>query len=116
MLVNGDLDHLPEQAFFNVGGAEDAMRKAEELEKDSLMSLVVELVSPERVAYSGEAKMVICRTTTGDIAFLPGHVPVHRRARDPPGAGAARGAAASRSSRCTRASSRCRPPRTATPG
>ena len=32
-LVNGDLDHLPEQAFFNVGGAEDAMRKAHELEK-----------------------------------------------------------------------------------
>jgi F-type H+-transporting ATPase subunit epsilon len=39
------------------------------------MSLVVELVSPERVAYTGDAKMVICRTTTGDIAFLPGHVP-----------------------------------------
>lgn len=39
------------------------------------MSLVVELVSPERVAYEGEATMVICRTTTGDIAFLPGHVP-----------------------------------------
>ena len=32
MLVNGDLDHLPEQAFYNVGGAEDAMRKAKELE------------------------------------------------------------------------------------
>ena len=39
------------------------------------MSLVVELVSPERVAFPGEAKMVICRTTTGDIAFLPGHIP-----------------------------------------
>ncbi len=39
------------------------------------MSLLVELVSPERVAFSGEADMVICRTTTGDIAFLPGHIP-----------------------------------------
>lgn len=39
------------------------------------MPLLVELVSPERVAYSGEAKMVVCRTTAGDIAFLPGHVP-----------------------------------------
>jgi F-type H+-transporting ATPase subunit epsilon len=39
------------------------------------MALVVELVSPERVAFTGDAKMVICRTTTGDIAFLPGHVP-----------------------------------------
>jgi F-type H+-transporting ATPase subunit beta len=32
-LVNGDLDHLPEQAFYNVGGAEDVQRKAKELEK-----------------------------------------------------------------------------------
>jgi len=39
------------------------------------MALTVELVSPERVAYSGNARMVICRTTRGDIAFLPGHVP-----------------------------------------
>jgi F-type H+-transporting ATPase subunit epsilon len=39
------------------------------------MPLAVELVSPERVAYSGEARTVVCRTTTGDIAFLPGHVP-----------------------------------------
>jgi F-type H+-transporting ATPase subunit beta len=31
-LVNGDLDHLPEQAFLNVGGAEDAERKARELQ------------------------------------------------------------------------------------
>ena len=32
MLVNGDLDHLPEQAFLNVGNAEGAMAKARELE------------------------------------------------------------------------------------
>ena len=38
------------------------------------MVLKVELVSPERIAYSGEAKMVIARTIEGDIAFLPGHV------------------------------------------
>ena len=31
-LVNGDLDDLPEQAFLNVGGADDARRKAEELQ------------------------------------------------------------------------------------
>jgi F-type H+-transporting ATPase subunit beta len=34
-LINGDLDKLPEQAFFNVGGAEDAIRKAAELEKSA---------------------------------------------------------------------------------
>ncbi|MCO5313451.1 MAG: F0F1 ATP synthase subunit epsilon [Microthrixaceae bacterium] len=39
------------------------------------MALQVELVSPERIAYSGEAKEVIARVVTGDIAFLTGHVP-----------------------------------------
>jgi F-type H+-transporting ATPase subunit epsilon len=36
----------------------------------------VELVSPERILFSGEAEMVIARTVGGgDIAFLPGHAP-----------------------------------------
>src|SRR5688572_1914064 len=36
----------------------------------------VELVSPERILYSGDATMVTCRTLGGgDIAFLPGHAP-----------------------------------------
>lgn len=39
------------------------------------MALEVELVSPEKVAFSGAANMVICRTMTGDVAFLAGHVP-----------------------------------------
>ena len=30
-LVNGDLDDLPEQAFFNVGNAESAREKAKTL-------------------------------------------------------------------------------------
>ncbi|HUP68417.1 MAG TPA: F0F1 ATP synthase subunit beta [Acidimicrobiales bacterium] len=33
MLVNGDLDDLPEQAFLNVGGAESAMAKAKKLQE-----------------------------------------------------------------------------------
>ena len=39
------------------------------------MSLHVELVSPERILWSGEADMVICRSAGGDIAFLTGHAP-----------------------------------------
>lgn len=36
----------------------------------------VELVSPERILWSGQAEMVIARTVGGgDIAFLPGHAP-----------------------------------------
>ena len=35
----------------------------------------VEIVSPEKVLYSGEATQVITRTLSGDIAFLAGHAP-----------------------------------------
>ena len=40
------------------------------------MTLHVELVSPERILYSGDADMVVCRTVGGgEIAFLTGHAP-----------------------------------------
>jgi F-type H+-transporting ATPase subunit epsilon len=40
------------------------------------MTLQVELVSPERILYSGEAEMVVCRTAGGgEVAFLTGHAP-----------------------------------------
>ena len=39
------------------------------------MSLTVELVSPEKVLFQGDADMVVCRPSDGDIAFLPGHTP-----------------------------------------
>jgi len=41
-----------------------------------MASMTVEVVSPERVLFSGEATMVITRTAGGgEIAFLPGHAP-----------------------------------------
>ena len=39
------------------------------------MTLKVELVSPERILFSGEARTVIARTAGGDIAFMTGHAP-----------------------------------------
>lgn len=38
-------------------------------------SMHVELVSPERKLFSGEATIVIARPEGGDAAFLPGHAP-----------------------------------------
>ena len=41
-----------------------------------MASMTVEVVSPERVLFSGEATMIITRTLGGgEIAFLPGHAP-----------------------------------------
>lgn len=38
--------------------------------------LHVELVAADRIVWSGEAAMVIARTTEGDIGVLPDHAPV----------------------------------------
>ena len=41
-----------------------------------MATMQVELVSPEKVVFSGEATQVITRTLgVGEIAFLPGHAP-----------------------------------------
>lgn len=40
------------------------------------MPLHVELVSAERVVWSGEAEMVSARTVDGDLGILPGHAPL----------------------------------------
>jgi F-type H+-transporting ATPase subunit epsilon len=39
-------------------------------------SLHVELVSVERLLWSGDATMVIARTTEGELGVLPGHAPL----------------------------------------
>jgi F-type H+-transporting ATPase subunit epsilon len=41
---------------------------------DDLMQ--VELVAADRLVWSGEAKMVIARTTEGDVGVLPNHAPM----------------------------------------
>lgn len=40
------------------------------------MALTVDLVSPEQLVYTGEADMVVVRTTEGEIAFMTGHTPI----------------------------------------
>ena len=39
------------------------------------MSLRIELVSPEKIVYEGDAELVIARTSDGEIGFQPDHVP-----------------------------------------
>lgn len=35
----------------------------------------VQVVSPEQILFEGEAEMVVCRSLSGEIAFLAGHQP-----------------------------------------
>lgn len=39
-----------------------------------MSNLTVEVVSPEKRIWSGEATMVSARTIDGDIGILPGHI------------------------------------------
>ena len=41
-----------------------------------MATLHVELVSVERLLWSGDATMVIARTTEGELGVLPGHTPL----------------------------------------
>lgn len=38
--------------------------------------LTVELVAPDRRVWSGDARMVVAKTTEGEIGIMPGHEPV----------------------------------------
>ena len=40
-----------------------------------MSTMHVEVVTPERVIFSGEASMVVTRTLDGEIAFQPNHAP-----------------------------------------
>lgn len=41
-----------------------------------MATLHVELVAVERMIWSGEATMVLARTTEGELGILPGHTPL----------------------------------------
>lgn len=41
-----------------------------------MASLQVELVSADRLVWSGEASNIIARTSEGDVGILPGHAPM----------------------------------------
>ncbi|GAB3297830.1 F0F1 ATP synthase subunit epsilon [Epidermidibacterium keratini] len=47
------------------------------------MALHVELVAVERLLWSGDAQMVVARTTEGEMGVLPGHAPVLAQLAEP---------------------------------
>ena len=48
-----------------------------------MATLQVELVAVERKIWSGEARMVIARTTEGELGVLAGHAPLLGQLADP---------------------------------
>ena len=84
-IADGEYDHVAEQAFFMCGGLDNIKQKSAEDPEEPLMAdsdlsgdkvLQVELVAADRLVWSGQATMVIARTTEGDIGILPNHAPL----------------------------------------
>ena len=112
-VVDGEYDHLPESAFYMVGGIEEAVAKAEKLAAGGLMQMAdlhFELVTPEKLLRSEDVHMVVVPGTEGDFGVMAGHAPymstlARRRARHLPHrpaaspSGSRSGAASPRSAR-----------------
>ena len=72
MIMDGELDHLPEAAFNLKGTIEDAIEAGKMLA--SIMH--IEIVSPEATLFSGEVESVIVPGSTGSFQMLNNHHPL----------------------------------------
>ncbi len=66
-IVAGEYDHLPEAAFYMVGTIEDAVKKAEGIEGEGLMTVDLEIVSPEKLLLSRAVEMVVIPAAEGEL-------------------------------------------------
>ena len=83
MIVNGECDALPEQAFYMVGTIEEAFEKAKTLKQDGqevvANTIHVDVVSAEESIYSGEAEFVVLPGEAGELGIYPRHTPLITR-------------------------------------
>ena len=116
MIVNGEVRHLPEQAFYMVGTIEEAFEKAKTAvtrpRRGTSMAhtIHVDVVSAEEQIYSGDAEFVVLPGIEGELGVYLRHTPLFTQIR--PGARcASRCPTARRKSSCScrAASSRCSP-------
>ena len=68
----GEFDHLPEQAFYMVGGIDEAVEKAKKLGE---LVMQVTVISPEASMFDGEADAVVAPAFDGEVGILPNHAP-----------------------------------------
>ena len=78
MILDGEVDYLPEQAFLNVGTIEDAIEKGKKLleKRMDTKELHLTVVSPERTVYDGKVLSVTLPGEVGSFQILPGHAPL----------------------------------------
>ncbi len=80
-VIDGEMDQFPEQAFYMVGGRSRrgaASRRDRHRGSGCLMAKAfrVDIVSPDGLAWSGDAEFVVARTPDGEIGIMADHEPV----------------------------------------
>ncbi|KAF4381351.1 hypothetical protein F8388_026450, partial [Cannabis sativa] len=70
LILSGELDGLPEQAFYLVGYE---LRNGEQIEE---MTLNLCVLTPNRIVWDSEVKEIILSTNSGQIGILPNHAPI----------------------------------------
>lgn len=84
IILNGELDELPEQTFYLVGNIDEAIAKASSMNESIkpqffhtfFMSLQVCVLTPDCIFKKEEAEELILPTSTGQIGVLNGHAPL----------------------------------------
>ena len=117
MIVDGECDHLPEQAFYMVGTIDEAFEKAKKIAVSAAQRTVatamantihVDVVSAEEQIFSGEAKFVALPGESGRARHLPAaHAADHAHQARARCASSAPTAAKKSSSSSPAASSKC---------
>ena len=78
-IADGEYDHVAGAGLLHVRRSRRRRGQVGRDPEEPLMSddlLHVEVVSADRVVWSGEATRVIARTTEGDVGILPNHAPL----------------------------------------
>ncbi len=79
MIVDGECDALPEQAFYMVGDDRGSVRESEDLavgEKPMAHTIHVDVVSAEEQIFSGDAEFVVLPGIMGELGIYPRHTPL----------------------------------------
>ena len=68
--MDGEYDHLPEQAFYMVGGIDEAVEKAKSLLSCPMTdTMKCKVVSAEQALFEGDVRMVIASGDLGDLGI-----------------------------------------------
>ena len=77
MIMDGELDHIPEAAFNLKGTIEEAIEAGEKMIAEAKqIFMFIEIVSPEKTIYTGDVNSVYLPGTDGFFQILNNHAPI----------------------------------------